>query len=425
MLNKAICILFVVLGFSINLFAQNSTIKKKQLEEKRFELLREIDFTRKQLNDIRKQAKVNMSRLNLLKEQIVNREKMIVNINDELSVLSSEITSTENVVSSLQNDLDKYRKEYAAMVQEAYKNKSNTQPFLFIVTAESFNQAWKRLRYLQDYRTFREKQGRLISQTQESLAQKINILQSKKHEKESLKGQEITQKNLLQVESEKKNKVVIELKKDEKKLLADLKSKSAANDRLNKAIEDVIRKEIAEARALAKSKKPTSISKEDSKPELSSPNKSEPLLSSTPEALALSSSFESNKGRLPWPVSRGFITQEYGEHFHPVLKNVKVKNNGINIKTQSTEKVKAIFKGEVTGIVTIPGMQRVIIIRHGGYLSVYAHLKDVFVKLGQNVDSKQEIGSVFSDDENNETEVHLEIWKGTNKLDPQIWILAK
>ena len=415
--------------FTNNLVAQESSSvsKKKQLENKRVELLNEIDFTRKQLNDVRKQTHVNLTKLNLLKEQVRNRERMILNINEELNVLSFEISSNEKVITALSNELGKYKAEYAQMIQEAYKNQNHTNPLLFVVTSTSFNQAWNRLKYLQDYKQYREKQGLLISKTQESLAIKVNQLQTRKNEKEVLKGEEQSQKNLLVVETDKKNKTIIELKRDEKKLLADLRAKNAASERLNKAIEDVIRKEIAEARALAlKNRKKENTS---TKPAPESPNnpirKIESDLELTPESRLLSSNFETNKGKLPWPVSRGFIVQGFGEHNHAVLKNVKVKNNGVDIKTSESETIKTIFKGEITGIVTIPGMQKVVIIRHGNYLTVYAHLNEVFVKMGQNVDAKQAIGSIYTDTENNQTEVHLEVWKGTQKLDPQGWLMQR
>lgn len=435
--NKVIFAIGFALFFSFNSKGQPNLAfanKKKTLEAKRLELLKEIDFTRRQLNDVRKQKTINLNQLNALKAQIDSREKMIKNINNELEVLSNEISETQVVVGSLAADLTKYRKEYAIMLEEAYKNRETDNMLLFVLSSKDFNQAWMRLRYLQQYKSFRKHQVELIQQTQTVLNTKLTYLNERVKEKQLLKGEEESQKNSLKVETIKKDNYVKQLQKDEKQLTKALKEKKAISNNLNRAIEDIIRKEILQAEMAAKKApkaKVKDIQPDNVKPIVSEPapkvtsTKAEALFSATPEAKALGNNFLQSKGLLPWPVGRGYISEPFGDHPHPVLKNVRVKNNGVDIRTQENETVQALFKGEVSGIIAIPGMQKVVLIRHGQYLSVYAHLGNVQVEKGQKVDAKTPIGTAYTNTADGVTEVHLELWKGTTKLDPQQWLIAK
>ncbi len=394
---------------------------KKQLEEQRNKLMEQISFTKKQIESVQKKKSTSLNQLITLKKQIQVRERLIENYGNEVSLTQQQIDNLSMVIESLERDLAKLKEEYARMLQVAYRNRSNYNSLLLILSASDFNQAYLRLRYLQQYNDFRQTQVRLINQTQASLNKRKEQLEQKKVEKEGLLREEENQKTLLSYESDKTNQLVSTLAQNEKQLRKELQDKESARQRLNKAIEDIIKREIEAARkkeeerlrALGQKQPTTTTRPRDGEFEL------------TPEAKALGIDFAANQGKLPWPVEKGFISATFGEHPHPVLKNVKERNDGVNIRTAQGSAVKAVFRGEVTAVVNIPGMQRAVIIRHGQYLTVYAHLGSVNVAKGDKVTTGQQIGTVYFDDEENKAEIHLQVWKGITKVDPQSWIARK
>ncbi len=422
----------------VSVWAQKDS--KKALENRRIQLLKEIEETRKELDRVREKKQSSINELVMLKGQINTRESLIGNYQLEIEALSTRIKDMTAIVSSMQADYDRMREEYARLLRVSYKNTANYNGLLFILSANDFNQAIQRYKYLQQYNRYRKKQLQLLEHTRVSLQRRMMELQGIKVEKDSLKQEEETMKKVLVQESDKKNQLVSELQQNERQLNRELKEKEAASRRLNRAIDDLIRREIAEAenrrkrerdkqladirarnKANNKGKNKPEPEPEPEKPATKPANAAEEL-GLTPEAVALGGSFSGNRGKLPWPVARGFISENFGTHNHPVLKGIVMRNDGINISTRPGEPVRALYKGKVTGIVTIPGMQRVVLIRHGEYLTVYAHLENVSVRLDQMVDGLQTIGTVYTDTDNDKTEVHLQIRKGRQMLNPADWI---
>ncbi len=412
---------------------------KKNLENRRIQLLKEIEETRKELDRVKEKKKASLGELIVLKNQIGTREALIGNYQLEIEALSVRISDMTTIVQSMQADFERLKADYARLLRVSYKNATNYNGLLFILSANDFNQAVRRLKYLQQYNRFRKRQLMLLERTRAGLENRMRELQGIKVEKDSLKQEEETMKSVLVQESDKKNQLVSQLQQNEKQLSRDLKDKEAASRRLNRAIDDLIRREIAEAenrrkrdrdKQLAEIRARNKANKGKNKPEpepepeklTAKPTTAAEELGLTPEAVALGGSFSGNQGRLPWPVKSGFISEGFGTHNHPVLKGIIMRNDGVNISTRPGEEVRAIFKGKVTGIVTIPGMQRVVLIRHGEYLTVYAHLADVKVTLDQMVDGLQPIGTVFTDTDNDKTEVHLQIRRGRQMLNPTTWI---
>lgn len=391
---------------------------KKQLESQRNQLMEQISFTKKQIAEVQRKKAASVNQLVTLRKQIQVRERLIENYANDISLTQLQIDNLNALISSLERDLTRLKEEYGRMLQVAYRNRSNYNNLMLVLSASDFNQAFKRLRYLQQYNDFRQTQVRLINQTQEGLNRRKEQLELKRKEKEQLLQEEENQRSLLGYESEKTNQLVITLQGDEKKLRQELKQKEAARAKLQKAIEDIIRREIEEARRLEEAKrrkageKPKTITKKDE-------------FELTPEAKALGADFEANKGKLPWPVTKGFVSEPFGEHPHPVLRNVKVRNDGVSIRTAADAEVRAIFRGEVTAVVSIPGMQKAVIIRHGQYLTVYAHLENVTVSKGSKVETGQLIGTVHFDADENKAEVQLQVWKGTTKIDPNPWLAKR
>lgn len=385
---------------------------KKELERKKQQLQKEIDQTNKELNATAKSKKLTASQVDALKKKIKLRQQLIGTINSELDGLSNQITTTSGEITSLEHKMEQLRNEYANMVRFAQRNQGSYQRLMFIFASDDFNQAFKRLKYLQQYSDSRKRQAALIDSTQSQLSSRKSELEAKKNEKTSLRNQELQQKQELEKDKKEQDKVLANLQDREKKLKKQLAEKQKAKQRLDRAIDNLIRKEIEAAK-----KKATASGKKN----VTNAN----VFSLTPESQKLSNSFAGNKGKLPWPVEKGNISSSFGEHPHPELKGIVVKNNGIDIRSTPNSQARSVFDGEVSGVITIPGSNSAVIIRHGEYLSVYSNLESVFVKKGDKVTTRQKIGQVYTDQAEGTTELHLEIWKGTTKLNPAPWLAGK
>lgn len=411
--NKTSLLLMLLMLFittSSKLFAQN----KNELEAKKAALQKEISLTNKMLNETKKNKELTIDELLKLKSKINARVELISAINQEIKLVNKQISTNQNGITSLQKELEKLKQEYAKMIYYAFKNKSTYNKIMFVFSSNSFNQAYKRLKYIQQYSQYRKKQAESIVNTQQELKSKIAELEKDKQEKSALLSLENQEKQKLAVEQTEQETTVKKLQSKEQELRSDLNKKQDAERKLQKAIERIIEEEIRKAReAAAKANKPV-------KP--GEPKTSFPM---TPEALKLSNSFASNKGSLPWPVLEGVITDRFGQHPHPVLSGIEVNNNGIDISTVKGAIARAIFDGEVSSVAIIPGGGKVVMIRHGEYLSVYSYFNDVYVKKGDKITTKQHLGTLVSEPDKAKTNVHLEIWKGMTKLNPEYWIFRK
>ncbi|MEO8150041.1 MAG: peptidoglycan DD-metalloendopeptidase family protein [Bacteroidia bacterium] len=394
-------------------YAQTKT-NKKDLEKKKEQLLKEIDETNRMLKLNEKNKTATKSQLAALAKKLKARQELINTINEQLSELSGAIVETGNQIVSLQSKMDQLKKDYAAMIRYAYKNQNSYQRMMFVFSSDDFNQAFKRVKYLQQYSAYRKKQAEEIENTQKDLGVKKNELEQQKQEKTVLKvGEEKEKKNLAQ-EKIQQEQFMKNLTVQEQTLRKQLAEKQAQKKKLEAAIEAAIKKEIEAAKKKATAAGKKNVTKENAI-----------AMTLTPEAQKLSSNFAGNRGSLPWPVEQGNISEYFGEHAHPTLKGVTIKNDGIDITTNRGASARSIFQGEVTAVIGLPGSGSAVIVRHGEYLSVYSNLETVAVKKGDNVTTKQKIGTVGNDSETGKGLMNLQIWKGFDKLNPQIWVARK
>jgi len=416
---------FIVFSFTMvyglwtmDLQAQTKNQQEKQkLEKERQKLLKDIELTKKLLDKTTENKKQTLSQLETLQKQIEIRQKVISNINREVKLIDNEIEETDGVVAALKNDLETLKKRYAEMVSNAYKNRTALNEIVFVFSSKNFNDAFQRVKLIQTLNQFRRKQAEMIEETKTALSNKVEDLKTKKAERLKLLNTEIEQRTELSDEKQEQNKIAQELKKKERTLTDQIKKKQADAEKLNKKIEEIIRKEIEAAK-----KKAEADAKAKNKPAPATTTKGTTSLSYTPEAAKLSADFQSNQGRLPWPVEKGIITRGFGQQQHPVLKSVLINNNGVDIKTEKNAKARCIFEGSVVSVITVPGMQKAVMIRHGEFFSVYSNLDEVFVKAGDKVTTKQELGIIHTNEEEGKTEVHFELWRGTEKMNPSSWI---
>jgi len=381
-------------------FGQN---KKQILQDDKKKIEDEIEYNTRLLKETKKTKKTTLNQLIIIKNQLEAREKLIQTINEQIKSVDEQINLNNEIINDLKKDLENLRKEYAQMIYYAYKNRSSFDRLMYVFAASDFNQAFKRLKYFQQYANYRKTQAELIIKTQEGIHTTILELENHKKEKIELILSLKEERDQLASTRNQQNSTYYTLSQKEKELAKTIREKEKAAKKLQNEIEKIIAEEIR----LASKKSGTTKTG---------------TFALTPAEMKLSSSFEDNKGGMPWPLEKGIISSTFGEHAHPVLKQVKTKNNGIDIITDKDMKARAIFSGEITRVISIPNYNYVVMIRHGEYLSVYSNLSEIFVQKGEQVTTKQEIGKIHTDKKESKTELHFELWKGKTLLNPSSWL---
>lgn len=404
-MNKCCIRILLSLSLLFGLFNSAMAQSKRELEQKKKQLQEEINYTNKLLQQNEKTKKTSLSQLRQINAKITSRENLIKAMEDEIQFYGDSINTEEKKLDTLEIELSQLKEEYAEMIRNAYKNRSSYDRMMFLFSSESFNQAFKRLKYFQQYAQYRQAQAAEITALQEELDAKIELLAAIKSSKEGLLQAKLNERNILASEKDKKQEVFNSLKGKEKELKKALQTKQNAAKQIDKAIAKIIEEEIRKAREAAKKAGNSSAG-----------------FPMTPEARELSNNFAANKGKLPWPVGEGVITAQFGEHPHPTLKDVKVQNNGIDISTKKANLSRSVFEGTVSKIIIIPGEGKAVLIRHGEYFTLYSYFQEVYVSAGDKVTTKQNLGILISEEGENSSNMHFEIWKGMSKLNPATWI---
>lgn len=443
-------LVLLVLLCPSSLEAQN----KKELEQKRQKIMRDIETTDRMLKKTTQTKEATYDRFVALQTQIKSRENLIQTLTDEIAAAEAEIEASKNMIDALQTDIATMREDYGRMLRSAYRRKSLSNPLLFVLSAENFNQAFRRWLFLRKYDRYRRQQGEILTSTQASLTQKIAAIRETRAEKSRLLGNLTGQKETLNVELGEKNGLIKTLTKDEARLKNDLVKKQAAYEVLNRAIEKTIEEEVDKRAEANKKIKPaltppkeqetpavavkpetpattdkkqgtiTIVKTKDVPPESAPAPKNEapePTLVPASEDVP-SGDFRRKRGKLPWPVERGFISRGFGRQKHPTLKNIEITNNGIDIRTDESAEVSAVFGGKIAGVQFIPGHNYTVIIQHGDYYTVYSNLSDAFVKKGEVIAAQQPIGKVSCNPITGTTELHFELWLEKERLNPAGWI---
>ncbi|MCK5730106.1 MAG: peptidoglycan DD-metalloendopeptidase family protein [Draconibacterium sp.] len=391
----SITIFFITLcSFS---FGQSIT----DLQKKKQDAANEIKYTSRLLKEVQKNEQSSLSRLQLLNNKINQRNTIIFSINGEIDVYQEFIDNNSMVIELLNTDIKQIKKEYAELIRSAYRNRNAYDNVLFLLSAENVNQAHRRFLYLKRYTSYRENQAEIIFAIQLVLNKKIVTLEEQKVTKQKLITETQEENKQLSKEKTLQNREYKNLHNEQQNLRQKLKQQQRVEQQLEREIQHIIEEEARKSRESGGSG-----------------------FALTPEQKLIGNNFAQNKKRLPWPVERGIIIEHFGIHQHPVLTNVKIKNNGINIATEIGSKVRAIFNGEVSRVFGISGGNTAVIIRHGTYLSVYSNLREVVVKKGEKISTKQSIGTVYFDkDDISKSILKFQIWHENQKLDPEDWIV--
>lgn len=434
LLNRLFLIVFSMLTMVCSLSAQSV----KELEMQRKQTLQHLETTNKMLKETKKSQRSSLNKLTIISKNINERKTLIKNISSEIGQLDVKIVQLDQEKAKLENNLKSLKNDYAKLVQEAYINRSLYAKIMFVLSAKSFDQSYRRLRYLQEFSEYRKEQVYKIEKIKIEIIHKNDSLQTHKTTKVQVVKQKETEAKNLTKDQQKEKVLLTDLKKKEKKLLTDLRIQQKKANELNNKIARIIAEEIrkSEARRVAAEKKriaeenrsnkaAKTTTKSESRTTTRTTTKTATASVSmlTKEETLISGNFERNQGRLPWPTSNGFISGHYGIQQHPILKHVTTNNKGIYIQTPVGSTARAVFEGVVTQRFSIPGSNNAVIIQHGNYRTVYANLTQIFVREGEHVSAKQAIGKIYTDDENdNKTELYFQIWNGKNLQNPESWI---
>jgi murein hydrolase activator len=373
----------------------------EEIRKRRLQAAEEIRLTNELLTRVSASQKTTLDRLRLLNNQISTRNQLISAMTGEVSVLDAVINDNLLVVNMITEDLKDIRREYAMMIQYAYKNRAAYDKILFLLSAENFNQAYRRFIHIKQYTRIRQKQAETIASLQNILERKVIDLRNLRNTRQQILTEQVSESRKLEQEKRQQNTISQQLQNQQR----DLRNKLAQQRKIEQQLEQEIQRIIAEEAR-------------------KSGTGDQGGFALTPEQKLLGNNFEQNKRRLPWPVERGIIIEKFGVHPHPVLKNVTVNNNGINIATGAGSNARVVFNGEVSRVFGITGGNVAVIVRHGQYLTVYSNLVDVTVKKGDKVEVRQQIGKVYNDPaDGNKAILKFQIWKESTKLNPEEWLV--
>ena len=418
---------------------------KEELQRQKVLLQDQIDLASDILKKTQSSRAASLTELETLNQKIEAREKLIRTMSRQIRRIDREVSKKESDIQRLEARVDSLKADYARLIELAQQNLQPTDQILFILSSSSFAQAAKRIQYFKDMTRYREQQVVQIELAQEELAKEKEALIAKKAEKIAVQQAQQGAKTALLSDAQEKEKTVESLQSKESELKKDIQKKQREAQQLEKQIKRIIAEEMrkakerAERNALEKEaadlglKKGKDFSARTSSKALKlliektrraagmDARDDGPSFSMTPEARALANNFASNKGALPWPVERGIITGKFGKHPHPIVRGVVVDNPHIEISTEENAIVRAVFEGEVSSVVPIPGANVMVLVRHGNYFTVYSNLISVSVKAGDLISLKQPIGKAFTD-EQGKTMVQFGLWKDADIQDPNPWL---
>lgn len=401
---KFTVLLFILFSLgSRAVFAQVD--EQEALEAKRDQLQKEIEQINFLLFDQKEKRGSVLEQMEALNQKIKVRQRLIDVTNEQSNLLDRKINSNVNAISELRTALAKLKEDYALMIQKGYQSKIQQSKLMFLLSSDNFLQAFKRIQYIKQYTDFRRQQGEEIVIKTDTLT-KLNIdLSEQRKQKERLIAENRSAKRVMEQERNSQQTLLGSIRKDETKYASAIRDKQRETKEIDGQIEKLIREAIATENAAS--------GKDDSDP-------SKFLL--TPEAAIVANSFTANKGRLIWPVEKGFKSQGYGVYADAIYPGIKHESNGVVITTDAGAKARAIFRGEVIAILSIPGGNKAVQLKHGNFISTYYNLSTIYVKKGDRVDAKAVLGDIYTNRSNGQTRLKFYLHQNTSKLNPEDWV---
>ena len=397
---------FLCLFITISLnqsFSQIKNNEQKRLEDQRLKLKKEI----KQINNLlfsnTKIRKIALNEVENIETRLNVRLELIKVTNQQANLLTRRININQRNIENQRKELDELKKEYAKMIQKSYASKSLQNRLMFLFSSDNFLQAYRRIQYLKQYAKYRRKQGLQISEKTKLLQNLNKVLIEENEVKTKLINENREIRKKLVQEQKKQQELINTLRLKQSSLRTQIEKKQKQRQRIDKEINRLIREAIAESNRI-------------------SGEKSREIFQLTPEAKLIAENFQENKGRLPWPLEKGVVTQGFGRQRHPVVKTTIIQSNGVTISTEPFAKVRAVFEGEVMSVIIIKGSNPSVLIRHGSYITLYTNLSKLYVKKGEKVSSKQVIGEVFTNQQTGRTQLQFGIFNNIKALNPKDWV---
>jgi len=379
-------------------FLHSQAPKKNELENVRKKTMEEIEFTTKMIEENQAKSKESLNELSLVSHKIRMQNKLIETLEEEINVLDQQIGVNNLSIIELKDKQEKIRRDYAKSIYLTYQKRTKNSFILYILASDNFNLAYKRFRYIQIVNSYRKKQVAMLLDLEEKIKDENGKLVEKKKESQNLHEMHEKENIKLANEKGKQKDLVSKLQKQEKNLKAELEKKRKIAREIEKEIEKII---LAEQKKSSNGNIYATLTKEEK---------------------IISDEFGKNFGKLPWPTKQGIVVGRFGEQDHPSIKGIKVRNDGIYIATVKDAEVRCVFNGVVTRVFSIPGENYTIIVKHGNYYTLYHNLKDVRVSSGNILKTKDVIGIVATDKDKNEAILHFQIWKETDRNDPELWL---
>ena len=398
LLNKIYLLLFISL--SLGLKAQNYQERQKQLEAQKISIKKEIQQINNLINDSRKKSRGLADELEDIQLKISVRDRLIRINNSQVNNLSNIISNQNERIADLEVDLKKLKDEYSKIVYSSYKKRSSEMKLMFLFASDNINQAFRRFQYFKQYSKYRKEQANKIVSLQEEISNNIDSLDKRKIEKQKVVKENQSVRQTLNQDRIKQNNLYNNLLKDQKNYAVEIQEKEKQARLIDNEIQKLIRLAIAE----------------------SNNNNNSSNFALTPEGRLISSNFQSNKGRLPWPVREGIITRRFGTQLHPVVRTTTINSNGITIATSANSIAYSVFEGEVLSVYGFSGGNPGVLIRHGKYISNYQNLSSIFVKKGDKVMANDEIGIVFTNESTGKTVLKFNIFNELKPENPTIWL---
>ena len=398
LLNKIYLLLFISL--SLGLKAQNYQERQKQLEAQKISIKKEIQQINNLINDSRKKSRGLADELEDIQLKISVRDRLIRINNSQVNNLNNIISNQNERIADLEVDLKKLKDEYSKIVFSSYKKRSSEMKLMFLFASDNINQAFRRFQYFKQYSKYRKEQANKIVSLQEEISNNIDSLDKRKIEKQKVVKENQLVRQTLNQDRIKQNNLYNNLLKDQKNYAVEIQEKEKQARLIDNEIQKLIRLAIAE----------------------SNNNNNSSNFALTPEGRLISSNFQSNKGRLPWPVREGVITRRFGTQPHPVVRTTTINSNGISIATSANSIAYSVFEGEVLSVYGFSGGNPGVLIRHGKYISNYQNLSSIFVKKGDKVMANDEIGIIFTNESTGKTVLKFNIFNELKPENPTIWL---
>jgi len=390
---KYLISLIVFFCFTLKMWSQPPT--QEELEDRKAKIQLEIQEKEQLLKSVKSKEKSVLTQMSIQKEKIGLKEKLIKTTEKQTKLLNNDIYINQVKINQLNKELEQLRKDYAAMILQSYKSRSEQSRAMFLLSSENFLQAYKRAQYMKQYASYRKMQGQEIEVTTKQLKGYTNQIVIQKTEKEKLIKENEKEKEELVKEKKEQEKIALQIQKEKGKIAAEIKKKQQETKKIDAQIQKLVREAIAAAN------KRTAAANVKANPKITATEKkaieSSTKIILTPEGKIVSDNFKANKGRLPWPVEKGAISLGYGDQPHPVFKSLMIHNSGIEISTENGSNARAVFAGEVAQVQQITPLKKAVLIKHGDFFTIYQNLSSVNVQVGDKVSAKQNLGKIRTD----------------------------